>query len=91
MNKLLYSSSSEYDSSCGSQPKPKAKEADETDAFRPIEFDNKSESKTPLKMEDEETKQGLNTYIYSLLILKTYEVCKHALFLSLEDMFGMSV
>ena len=91
MNKLLESSSSEYDSSAGSRPIPKAKEEDETDAFRAIEFDNKNESKTPLKMEDEETEQGMNTYIYSLPILKTYEVCKHALFLSLEDIFGMSV
>ena len=75
MNRLLDSSSSEYDSSVGSQPIPKAKKEDETNAFRGIEFDYISESKTPKKVEDEKTKQGMKTY--SLL--------------SLEDMFGMLV
>ena len=51
MNKLLESSSSEYDSSAGSQPIPKAKEKDETDSFRGIDYI--SESKTPPQMEDE--------------------------------------
>ena len=75
MNKLLHSSSSEYDSSAGSQPIAKAKEEDETDAFRGIEFDYISESKTPSKMEDEKIVQGM----------------KHTLYLSLKDMFGMLV
>ena len=70
MNKLLDSSSSEYDSSTGSQPIPKAKEEDETDAFRGIEFDYISESKTPPKMENEKTEQGMKTY--SLSIIKRY-------------------
>ena len=70
MNKLLDSSSSEYDSSAGSQPIPKVKEQDETDTFRGIEFDYISESKTPPKMEDEKTEQGMKTY--SLSIFKRY-------------------
>ena len=68
MNKLLESSSIEYDSSAESQPIPKAKEEDETDAFRGIDYI--SESKTPPQMKEEKTEQGMKTY--SLSIFKRY-------------------
>ena len=68
MNKVLESSSSEYDSSAGSKPIRKAKEEDETDASRGIDYI--SESKTPPQMEDEKTEQGMKTY--SLSIFKRY-------------------
>lgn len=56
MNKLLDSSSSEYDSSAGSQPLT-TKEADETDAFKEIEANDTKRMKT--SSENEKRQQSM--------------------------------
>ncbi|RVX20741.1 hypothetical protein CK203_002539 [Vitis vinifera] len=56
MNKLLDSSSSEYDSSAGSQPL-KTKEPDETDAFKEIEANDTKRMKTSSSTENEKRQQ----------------------------------
>ncbi|WJZ90087.1 hypothetical protein VitviT2T_009260 [Vitis vinifera] len=56
MNKLLDSSSSEYDSSAGSQPLT-TKEADETDAFKEIEANDTKRMKTSSENEKRQQKK----------------------------------
>lgn len=58
MNKLLDSSSSEYDSSAGSQPLT-TKEADETDAFKEIEANDTKRMKTSSSTENEKRQQSM--------------------------------